>query len=380
MPPPPKPPKRKAPGLATATEEQVHARSRGALLGLAVGDALGATNNGKRLHSPSFPAMATGFHTEMRGGGPFSLKWGQVTDATQMASVLSEGLREWHQYDWVDTARRYVKWSEVAFDVRPQIKAALALVKEGRHPEIAGKRVWLESAQRAADNGALMRVAPLGVYFARDRKARIDATIQETQTTHFAPHCQLASVVLNAIIAAAIHTPKDRLDKDGSMKALEAELSIAAADLGRALSEFVVWIKIASDELRGDLLAAQQDDPQLYGPDVHIFLQESWVRVAFRLALWELWHAPSFEAALIDVVNRGGNTAANGAITGALLGAVWGDTAIPERWATPVLEVNGQGPLFQRYHPRELLTLVQHLPRPPAPAAGPPPAKMPPKK
>jgi ADP-ribosyl-[dinitrogen reductase] hydrolase len=61
------------------------------------------------------------------------------------------------------------------------------------------------------------------------------------------------------------------------------------------------------------------------------------VRVSFRLAWWELFHAPSFEAALIDVVNRGGDTDTNAAIAGALLGAVHGSEAVPARWRAAVL-------------------------------------------
>ncbi len=371
MPLPPRPPpkKKKTFGPAGPTEEQVHARSRGALLGLAVGNALGVTTAKKKLPAPPFPTLCEGVHTEMRGGGAFSLKPGQVTQATQLACVLAEGLREQGHYEWVDTAKAYAKWVPVAFEVDEQTKAALALVAEGRHPEIAGKRVWLESSQRAASNASLPRAAALGVFFARDRKARVEATLLDAQATHFSPHCQLAGVIFNATIAAAITTHQERLEKADALKAIEAELSIAAADLGRAISDFVVQVKMASDELRLDLKAAQDDDPMLYGPDVHMFNQEKWVRVAVRLAFWELWHAPSFEAALLDVVNRGADCDTNAAITGALLGAVWGADAIPERWATPVLEVNGPGPLFSRYHPRELLTLLQHLPRPPAPGS-----------
>ncbi|MFT3837594.1 MAG: ADP-ribosylglycohydrolase family protein [Myxococcaceae bacterium] len=375
MPPPPRPPKRKAPGLATATEEQVLARSRGALLGLAVGDAFGTTNEGKRMQAPPFPLICEGVHTEMRGRGPFELRPGQVTDDTQLATVLAEGLREWRQYDWVYTAKQYGKWLEVAFDCDAQVRSALEKIKEGRHPEIAGRQVWLESSQRAASNASLTRGVPLAVYFARDRKARIDATLQDAQTTHYSPHCQLAGVVLNAIISAAITTPKEHLEQPDAMKAIESELSIAAADLGRALSDFVIQIKVASDEIRADIAAAQNDDPLLYGPEVHMFSQDKWVRVALRLALWELWHAPNYEAALIDVANRGADADTNCAVTGALFGAVFGEGSIPERWATPVLEVNGPGPLFRRYHPRELMLLAQNLPKPPEPpkaAAAPP--------
>ena len=35
------------------------------------------------------------------------------------------------------------------------------------------------------------------------------------------------------------------------------------------------------------------------------------MRVAFRLAFWHLAHTPSYEAALIDTVNRGGDADTN---------------------------------------------------------------------
>ena len=90
-----------------------------------------------------------------------------------------------------------------------------------------------------------------------------------------------------------------------------------------------------------DLRFAAADDPRLEGISsgggLDILAQAGFVRVAFRLAFWELLHAPSFEAALIDVVNRGGDADTNGAITGALLGAHFGEEAIPQGWRAAVL-------------------------------------------
>ena len=248
-------------------------------------------------------------------------------------------------------------------------RAALEMVKDGKHPEFTGKRVWLESGQKTRDNGALVRCTPIGVFFLWDQAARINATLEDAQISHFSPQCQLASVILNAVITAAITCPKEKLDKVDALKAIEAELSIAAAQLGRQLPDWVLQVKDASDWLREDIKASQDPDPMLYGPELHLHLNESWVRVTLRLALWELWHAPTFEAALIDVINRGGDADANAAVTGALFGAVHGATAIPERWSQDVLEVNGQGPLFSKYHPRELMTLVQNLPERPVKVA-----------
>jgi ADP-ribosyl-[dinitrogen reductase] hydrolase len=62
-------------------------RYRGALLGLAAGDALGTTLEFKPRGS--FTAI-----TEMVGGGPFGLTPGQWTDDTSMALCLAESLVE----------------------------------------------------------------------------------------------------------------------------------------------------------------------------------------------------------------------------------------------------------------------------------------------
>ncbi len=80
-----------------------------------------------------------------------------------------------------------------------------------------------------------------------------------------------------------------------------------------------------------------------------------------RIAFWELLHAPSIEAALIDVANRGGDADTNGAIAGALLGAVHGERAIPARWRRLVLhalENAAPSALRDTYHPARLLDLV----------------------
>ena len=78
-------------------------RFRGALLGLAVGDAIGTTVE----FSPpgSFQPV-----TDMIGGGPFKLPAGAWTDDTSMALCLAESLIEKGGFDPVDQLERYVAW------------------------------------------------------------------------------------------------------------------------------------------------------------------------------------------------------------------------------------------------------------------------------
>jgi len=75
---------------------------RGALIGLAVGDALGAA---VEFSSPGSFAPVTGY----RSGGPHGLKAGEWTDDTSMALALADSIGE-VGWDLNDQARRYVEW------------------------------------------------------------------------------------------------------------------------------------------------------------------------------------------------------------------------------------------------------------------------------
>jgi ADP-ribosyl-[dinitrogen reductase] hydrolase len=361
--PPPKTPPRKPgrqpkPPAPRRSEE----RARGALLGLAVGDAFGATNEFHRTSAPSFPKLAEGPLRDIQGGGPHSVKPGQVTDDTQMACCLANSLREKKVFDAGDVLKRYLAWKPLAFDIGRQTTEALDLASSPIHNvSTIGMEIWLRSARTCAGNGSLMRTAVLGVYFASDTAARIDATLADSAITHFDPRCQLACAFFNGAIAAAVR-PSPKIDAARMIEAGTIELTQAAAQLGKAHPLFVRDVQGAVNVLKEDLAAAAQADPLLYGPHLWLHQTEGFVRVAFRLALWELLHAPSFEAALLDVVNRGGDADTNAAITGALLGACYGESAIPERWKTKVWEALGPPapptPLWETYHPRILLRLL----------------------
>ena len=75
-------------------------RTRGALWGQAVGDALGTTQEFERPSGrKAFPALNDGPQTDIVGGGPFRLEPGQVTDDTQMAVCLADSLAARGRFD-----------------------------------------------------------------------------------------------------------------------------------------------------------------------------------------------------------------------------------------------------------------------------------------
>ncbi|MBY0401993.1 ADP-ribosylglycohydrolase family protein, partial [Myxococcota bacterium] len=135
-------------------------RCAGALVGLACGDAVGTAVE-FRTRGHFEPVI------DMRGGGPFSLEPGQWTDDTSMALCLAESLLETGRFDARDQMERYVRWWQqghwsatgFCFDIGNTVRAALARFQSTGDP-FAGS-----TEPDTAGNGALMRLAPVVLFF-----------------------------------------------------------------------------------------------------------------------------------------------------------------------------------------------------------------------
>jgi ADP-ribosyl-[dinitrogen reductase] hydrolase len=106
---------------------QLRDRYRGALLGLAAGDALGTTLEFK-------PPGTFAPLSDMVGGGPFNLQLGQWTDETSMALCLATSLIKRRGFDAEDQMKRYVHWWDngylsstgTCFDIGMTVSRALS--------------------------------------------------------------------------------------------------------------------------------------------------------------------------------------------------------------------------------------------------------------
>ena len=133
-------------------------RQRGMLLGLAVGDALGAAVEFHPLGT--FPEV-----TSFRGGGPHGLKPGEWTDDTSMALALADSMAS-VGWDLNDQARRYVEWRQAGkysvngrcFDIGITTSSALSRSVADQDALASG-----DASERASGNGSIMRLAPVPV-------------------------------------------------------------------------------------------------------------------------------------------------------------------------------------------------------------------------
>lgn len=267
-------------------------RAQGALLGQLAGDALGSlvefqSPDDIRRQYPDGPR-------ELADGGSWDTIAGQPTDDGEMALALARTLVAHGKYV-PDAARRaYTEWYRSRpFDCGATIARAL-----NGNPN-----------RDSQANGALMRISPLGIFGANFEPTQVARWArQDAALTHPHPLCQEANALFAMAIAQAVRT------------------GCPNHEIHEAITDWAAQMKV-EPALREAIDDAATAPPQDY---LH---QQGWVLTALRNAIWQLLHAPSLEAGVVDTVRRGGDTDTNAAVCGALLGAVHGREAIPEQWA-----------------------------------------------
>jgi len=273
----------------------------GCILGLACGDALGAT---LEFLSRDEVRARYGQLREIVGGGWLRLMPGEVTDDTQMAACIAESIVAPGVVDGDAIARRFLDWLHSnPKDIGTTTRRALMYLDQGLTWQEAGERTYREAGGQGIGNGGVMRCAPVGLFRYRDLDRLIADTRLSSAITHADPLAQWAAVAVNVAL-------RELLLNGQSPEFLER---IAAVIEDRAVAQAVRVIPLLSaDEVRAT------------GYSLH----------TMQTALWALTHHPTFEEAVVAAVNFGDDADTSGAVTGALAGARDGVNAIPTRWLT----------------------------------------------
>lgn len=275
-------------------------RFRGALLGLAVGEALGAP---AEFLTAEQIVERFGVIADMLGGGCHDVAPGQTTDATDMALRLAESLAERGAHDPADVMARYRDWFEGRpRDVSLTVRTVLLSYRAGTPWDLASRRAWEILGHPVAANGSLMRCAPLALLYFGDAERRREASLDESMLTHFDPLAGWACAAFNDLVVAAM---RDELRK---------QLPVVVASI---------------DEEDRRISTALLEAPVAEPEEVK---NSAFVVDSLRTALWAVLRATTFEEALCTVVNLGDDADTVGAITGALAGALHGEAGIPARW------------------------------------------------
>ncbi len=278
-------------------------RAIGAVVGSAVGDALGAPFEfgPAGQYSARFPEPVLDGTGEMTGGGGFSWLPGEFTDDTQMAILQAESLLDCGGFEGADLFDRFRIWALDAPDVGVQTSAAL---RSGLPWDQAATNHFRRTG-RAAGNGSIMRAAPTAVWAASlPIEQNVALAVATAGVTHGDPAAGWGTAILHRMIAAALH------DNDPWV-ALSAAISALPP---------------------GQELFAEMLVPNWTPSDSNLPNGTVWTCLA--QAVWSVRRAATFEDAVTAVIDLGDDTDTVAAVAGGLAGAMWGAEAIPQRWTS----------------------------------------------
>ncbi len=270
-------------------------RYRGCLLGLAVGDALGAPL--EFLERDEIERQF-GVLREMIGGGWLETAPGEWTDDTQMAFAIAKSIVRIGAIEPSDVATLFVEWFESKpKDVGNTTTRSLQHLASGVPWNEAGSRTLKEFGGSAPSNGSLMRSAPIALANRADEEALIRHSIDVSRITHADPLACWSCVALNQGIAALLSESGD---------AIRSAAAVPQDEVMRAV--------MRSSVERGEVRSG------------------GFVLETLQSAFWAFRHHDGFEDVVVAAVNLGGDADTVGAVAGALAGARYGASAIPVRW------------------------------------------------
>lgn len=272
-------------------------RYRGALLGLACGDAVGTT--AEFQPRGSFAPL-----TDMVGGGPFSLPAGKWTDDTSMALCLAESLLNRGGCDPQDQMTRYANWYQWGywsstgncFDIGMATRAAIQRFLLTGDP-LAGS-----ADPHQAGNGSLMRLAPVPMFFGADEALLQSMAELSSRTTHAAPECLQACRLFAVALGRAL-------------RGLPRPQVLDLAD-----------VPVDSPRLRAIASGAYAGLPR------ERISGSGYVVDSLEAALWCYARHDDVESVVLAAANLGDDADTTAAIAGQLAGATWGRATIPAHW------------------------------------------------
>lgn len=260
-------------------------RALGAYLGLACGDALGAT---VEFMSPALIRRRYGVHRDMIGGGWLGLEAGQVTDDTQMSLALAQAIIDCHGWHVRTVADYFLAWMDSnPPDIGNTTRRGISRYRDSG--ELFG-----EPRHDDAGNGACMRNLPVALATLHRPADFTLWTLEQSHITHHHPLSDAATLALGRMLQALV---------------LGADIGLCA-------------------ETARELIGTHAE----FGYTPYPGKASAYIVHTVQTVLHYFFNTGSFEECLIATVNQGDDADTTGALAGMLAGARYGLAAIPPRW------------------------------------------------
>jgi len=282
-----------------------------ALLGLAIGDALGVpVEFMSRERMKRFPV------TGMQEFGTHHQRAGTFSDDASLTLCLAEALCI--GFDLTEIANNFALWKYngywsarwQVFDIGFATAAAIERFVKGTTPELAGG-----TEKESNGNGSLMRILPLVFYI---KNMQIEDRFRITKQVSSITHGHVRSV-----IACFYYLEFTRLLLDGREKfeiysELKQTVTAHLQSLGIVTEELGLFDRL----LKGNIYDLHEDEISSSGYVLH----------TLEATVWCLLTTDNYEDAVLKAVNLGEDTDTTGAVTGGLAGILYGSGSIPAEW------------------------------------------------
>ena len=292
-------------------EERLLDKFKGALVGCAVGDALGAPVEGLPPEEIARRYGRVTDYVDERFGA------GRVTGDTQMTVALAQSIMETGRYDREHVARVLGRWMKASDDgvkeargVGEACATACRRLYQGTDPDRSGVP--------SAGCGAATRAGPVGLRYYTDPDDLKKSVVGQATMTHTDPAAVAGAVAVAMAVARGI-TDEGRLDRRSFIGAI----SESVRDIDAAMAGKIFCLV--------DFLAAGPDDGFDFTGN------GGYVMETVPGALFAFLRSPyDFEETVVTAVNAGGDSGSLGAMAGVVSGAFNGLAAIPDRLKDPL--------------------------------------------
>ncbi|CAF1120940.1 unnamed protein product [Adineta steineri] len=316
-------------------DEEILNRIQGSIIGMALGDALGAHVEFRpHEYMVKYPV------TDLGEGGTWGLKKGQFTDDTSMALCLANSLLARKDFVPYDQMVRYKWWHQLGymsstgkcFDIGAATSQSIYEFEErqkrfGKDNKLSDKLIdklsdskYLDefdvycSEDEVAGNGALMRLTPVPLFFYRNKYVAIEFSGRSGEITHGDAKARDACRYYGALIVAALrgYTKKQILARN-------------------FYSAHRHWF--GEEPLHEEIQKIAEGSFKKAGGYADGIQGKGYIVKALEAALWAFWSdKDSFEKGALAAVNLGDDTDTTAAIYGQLAGAYYGYKKLPTHW------------------------------------------------
>ncbi len=314
----------------------------GSVLGLALGDALGA---GVEAHPPEDARRYV--DTVLRLNtvperGPGRFPFGQVTDDTQLMRELLLSIVEAGQFDPARFATRLLN-----------LVASGRLIGGGPAAHAAARQLalgmpWHEAGMPApyAGNGAAMRAGPLGLLYGHDTRQLARIVCDQARVTHQDTRCSAGALAIAG--ATALAARRETIRPAEFLVELSRVVEPIDAAFATILWDLTSWAHLPPDEAAG-FLHEQGLEPESRGEWHGI---SSFVTSSVCWSLYAFLQSPDdYAEAVCIAIGVGGDTDTMAAMTGSIVGGRLGRAALPEPWCARLTDTGA-------WNAAELETLV----------------------